>query len=481
MTQATSSSGGSARTGRHRPADGRRPVSHILADFAVTGHRIDASGARRGVEYGGRHRTPHRRGAYIAMQIAFAINLAGNAIGAAGFPIFVLDSTGDLALTGWIVTVSMVGSIITGVVAGPLIDRAGLRVSWIFSIVVGTALTALTYALFVAGVLAPWLLLGVSFLRNSADEPGRVATFGLLPTLAKQAGHSLESANATLRSMNALATIFGPMVAGGIVAAFGSPWVLVVDAAAGALAAVIVIVFLAVPGSAAAEKGRTAADLRTYRQQFVVAVRFFRYDKLLLSLIITTTILATLDSAVGTIGLTGYASDILDDAAWYGGLVSAFGIGSLIGTITYGVVGARLPRRATYLAAYLGFAAMLLLLTVQVHVVAALAIMVVGGIMISPIDLLYLQVLQERVPERIFGSVTSIVTTIVSGPGPVGVAMLTWLLGAAGTRTTFVVIGCCYLLIAVVLFFVRPLHRLKRPRFDDAQPTQPIMIGSLTR
>src|SRR5690606_19137337 len=124
----------------------------------------------------------------------------------------------------------------------------------------------------------------------------------------------------------------------------------------------------------------------TYRKQLMTAVRFFWYDRLLRTMIISTTILATLDTGVGTIGLTAYADDILGDAAWYGGLVSAFGLGSLVGTIGYGTVGHRLPRRATYLATYLGFAVLLLLLTVQVQVPIALTIMFVAGIVVSPID-----------------------------------------------------------------------------------------------
>lgn len=406
-----------------------------------------------------------RHGPYTAAQFAFGVNLAGNAVGAAGFPIFVLETTGSLALTGWVVTASIVGSTIAGFLAGPLIDRVGMRRSWLLSIVFGTATTVLIYVLHLMGILTPWLLLGLTFLRGSADEPGRVSTFGILPALATQVGHKLERANATLRAMNAVANIVGPIVAGSLIGLVGSQWTLVVDAMAGLIAALVLasIPALIVERNDGSDSGNSKKR-ETYRKQLMTAVRFFWYDRLLRTMIISTTILATLDTGVGTIGLTAYADDILGDAAWYGGLVSAFGLGSLVGTIGYGTVGHRLPRRATYLATYLGFAVLLLLLTVQVQVPIALTIMFVAGIVVSPIDLLYILVLQERVPQRMFGSVTSIAMTIVSCPGPIGVAMLTWLLTQAGTFAAFVVLGLCYLVITVALFFARPLHDLRELR-----------------
>ncbi|WP_157734288.1 hypothetical protein [Frankia sp. AvcI1] len=86
---------------------------------------------------------------------------------------------------------------------------------------------------------------------------------------------------------------------------------------------------------------------------------------------------------------------------------------------------------------------LVLLLAAQTAVPVALMVMFVAGVVISPVDLQYMLVLQERVPERLFGRVTSIATTEVSGPSPFGVSLLTWLIAAFGSRSAFAVLGCC--------------------------------------
>ena len=101
------------------------------------------------------------------------------------------------------------------------------------------------------------------------------------------------------------------------------------------------------------------------------------------------------------------------------------------------------------------------MLSFDIGVPVALVVMFVAGVVISPVDLLYMLVLQERVPQRMFGRVTSIATTVVAGPSPIAVSLLTWLLATTGARHTFVVLGFCYVGIALALFFVRSLHGMR--------------------
>lgn len=75
---------------------------------------------------------------------------------------------------------------------------------------------------------------------------------------------------------------------------------------------------------------------------------------------------------------------------------------------------------ATSICAYLAFAVLVLLPAAQTGVPVALMVVFVAGVAIGPVDLLYMLVLQERVPERMFGRAARIVTTVVSGPSPLG-------------------------------------------------------------
>ncbi|MCK9894581.1 MFS transporter [Frankia sp. AgB32] len=425
----------------------------------------------------GRHRDfgAVREHQYGVLRTAFGISLVGNSVGGVAYPLFVLDAVGDIAFTGAVVTVSIVASVLTGVLMGPLLDRWGLHRSWLGSALIGAGANASTLVLYLTDALPAWLLLFLAFVRAGADEPGRVATFGLLPAVAGESGRTLERANATLRGMNALASLLGPILAGVVVGFLGSPVTVLLEAVAGGLTAVILGLLLAAPTATAESR---ATNGQSYYEHLRVALRFFWYDRLLRVLVISTMVFAALDTGLASIGLTMYAEEELGSAAWYGGLVSFFGAGSLAGTIAYGVMGHRMPRRGVYLGAYLSFAMVVLTLAVVTSVPIALAAMFVAGLVISPVDLLYMLVLQERVPERVFGGVASLATTVVSAPSPLAVALLTWMISANGSRRTFLVLGCCYLGVAFGLFFIRPLYGLRSVSLSSPGDTSRSSAGS---
>jgi predicted MFS family arabinose efflux permease len=258
--------------------------------------------------------------------------------------------------------------------------------------------------------------------------------------------------------MSSLATLLGPAAAGAAVGLFGSPVTLLAESVALVAAAVIMMVF-----SAIQDVPEQRAETTSYYERFRGALRFLWRERVLRALLIATMVFAALDTGLATIGLTAYASESLGAPAWYGALVSAFGVGALAGTICFGVFGHRLPHRIMYLAAYLALAALVLVLTAPVGVAGALVLLAVAGFVISPVDLIYMQALQERVPSGMFGSVTSIASTVVSSASPAGIALITWLVATNGSRYTLVVLGFCYFGITLVLFFVRALREL-RPR-----------------
>lgn len=393
---------------------------------------------------------------YRSAQLAFGVNLAGNGVGAVGFPLFVLDVSGEIELTGWIVAAAAATALLTGVFMGPLIDRIGLRTSWMASVLVGSATTATTVALHLAGVLEPWMLFALTILRSAADEPGRVATFGLLPSLATRAGFPLHRANATLRVMSAVAGILAPVVAGIVVAAGSSAATQVIDVVAG-LGAAAVLLFVPTPQRADVDRSDGGV---AYLVRFRRAAGFLWADGLLRPLIIAAMLFATLDSGLSSIGLVAYADDALGSPALFGPLVSAFGLGCLVGTIGYAFLGQRMSRRAAFLGAYVGVGVLLLVLTAVGDPVVALLVLFVAGVVISPVDLICVAALQERVPERMFGGVASIATTSIAAPGPLGVVAVTWLVTTGGSRTTFGLLAASYLLIASSLIVSRSLRDL---------------------
>ncbi|MGW1680388.1 MFS transporter [Saccharopolyspora sp. NPDC002376] len=433
-----------------------------------------------------------QRGPYNGLLAGSSINVVGDVIGTAALPLFVLETTHDLALTGWIAAVSVGGSVVTGLLQGPLVDKLGFRSSLLGSSFFAAASTIAFYVLHLAGLLSPALLLVLSLIRSIADEPGRVAIFGLIPQLAKPAGVPLERANATLRTVTASSNLVGPLAAGGIAAFAGSEWTILLNAVTGLLGTVVLFFALrASKAEVSAEEHDPADDGLSYYRRFRRGLRYLFHDKLLRTLIVATMIFAAFDTSFASIGLTAYATEVLHEPALYGALISAFGVGSLIGTIGYGIIGHRMPRRPTYLSVYLLFAVLVMLMSVELGVAGTFVLMAVAGVMTSPLDLLYMAVLQERVPKKVFGRVISIANTIMSAPAPLAVSAATGLISSFGVQLTLLVLGCCYLVVAVGLIFVRHLHNMDSRRgtekaeqadvtrplpkiTDIAPPTQPV-------
>lgn len=410
------------------------------------------------------------RAASALVRAAFGTALAGNTVGAVGFPLFVLESTGSTGLTGAAVTAAVAASVLTGLLMGPVLDRWGMRRSWLAGVLLGLLATVALVVLHRAGALPGWALLALTAVRSAADEPGRIAAFGLMPRLAAGAGGTLERANATLRAMSAVATIAGPVAAGGLVAASGTVAPLIVDAAAGGVAVVLLTLLGRVLGSSGEPVSEAAADRSRYRDGLREALRYLRGDRVLRALVVVTALFATLDSGLVTIGLTSYADRLLGDPAWYGGLAAAFGAGALVGTVAFGLAGHRLKRRVVYLTGYLALATVVVLLPWCPGPVAALVLVAVAGVLISPVDLIYMQELQERVPPRMFGTVAGTATTVVSAPGPAGVSLLTWALATGDVHGTFVVLGVVYALAALPLLLARPFRALGDARHRRIDP-----------
>ncbi|WP_433871269.1 MFS transporter [Saccharopolyspora sp. CA-218241] len=415
---------------------------------------------------------------YRTLLAGSSINVIGDVTGTAALPLFVLETTQDLALTGWIAAVSVGGSVVTGLLQGPLVDRLGFRASLLGSSAFAATTTLAVYLLHSAGLLSPALLLVLALVRSIADEPGRVAMFGLVPQLAGAAGVPLERANATLRTVTASSNLVGPLAAGGIAAFAGSEWTILLNASTGMLGTSVLLLLARVPDAAPGQRSGPE-DGTSYYRRFRVGLRYLFHDKVLRTLVVATMVFVAFDTSFASIGLTAYATEVLHQPALYGALISAFGIGSLLGTVGYGIIGHRMPKRRTYLGVYLAFAGLVLLLSMRLGVVPTFVVMALAGVVTSPLDMLYMAALQERVPKRLFGRVVSIANTVMSAPAPLAVSAATGMISSVGVRMTMLVLGCCYLALAIGLIFVRHLHSLDSRSgtagaAEDAEVTRPL-------
>ena len=166
-----------------------------------------------------------------AVLSANAVSQVGDMMVVVALPWFVLQTTGNVVKMGFAGAAVGIGTLLSSISGGPLVDRFGFRRASILSDVTAGAAVAAVPLLFWADVLPFWLLLTLTFLISLLNAPGDLARRALVPTLARWAAMPLERANAVDTAIPRLAQLAGPIIGGVLVAAAGAANVLLLDAA----------------------------------------------------------------------------------------------------------------------------------------------------------------------------------------------------------------------------------------------------------
>ena len=182
---------------------------------------------------------------------ANAVSQVGDYMVAVALPWFVLQTTGSVVQMGFTGAVVGIGTLVSSISEGPLVDRFGLRRASILSDVTAGAAVAAVPLLFWADALPFWLILTLAFVISILNAPGDLARRAMVPALARWAAMPLERANAADTAIPRLAQLAGPLTGGVLVAVGGAANVLLLDAATFLLSAVFVA--LAVPSRTDAE------------------------------------------------------------------------------------------------------------------------------------------------------------------------------------------------------------------------------------
>lgn len=322
--------------------------------------------------------------------------------------------------------------------------------------------------------LSFWQLQILVFLGAFLDAPGETARAAVLPELARAAEVPLERLNAATQVISQLSYLVGPLVSGLLISAIGTSNVLWVDAVTFAVSAA-----LTAWGVPAALSGRREArepaleetaerPVRRYLAELGEGFRFVRQDRLLFTMIATVTITNLLDSPLFAVVLPAYAQKELGNAQALGVIISAGAVGSVAGALLFGALGHRLPRRATYLAAWV-LVSLALWWVAQLPPFPILAFAVAcSGFATGPLNPIIATVSQERVPLEMRGRVFGMIRALAYAAIPIGLMVAGFVVEAAGIRPTLTGIAACYLVVTLAQTLAPALRGLDRPASGSA-------------
>ena len=255
------------------------------------------------------------------------------------------------------------------------------------------------------------------------------------------------------------ALLVAPPLAGMLIALIGADTVLLFDACTFAISALVVV--LAVPARLIPTRPRTSTR---YVEDLKAGFRFLRGDDVLLVLAAGLAISNFVSSPIVSVVLPVFVKRTWDDPTRLGLIAAAFGIGALSGAVFYGVAGHRLPRRMIWILGYMLTTVSTWVLLFSTNLAVIMAGVVVGALVVGPLNPLLVTVRHERIPAELRGRVFSTFSAISQVAAPLGMLLAGLSIEHLGLRGTILAIAIFSQTLAVGMFFVPAIHRLDESR-----------------
>jgi len=388
-----------------------------------------------------------------------AISYVGDMLTFLAIPWFVLQTTGSVTKTGITAFFSTLPSVFSAFFGSTLVDRLGYKRTSVIGDIASGVTVALVPLLYHTVGLAFWELFVLVFLGGLLKSPGVTARNALAPDLAARATMRLERANALADGVSRLSRFIGAPLAGVLIAVIGTSNLLWLDAASFAVSAILI--GLVVPSTA--PLSAAGARAQHYLATLWEGVRFLQRDAFLVTIVVTVMITNLLDAAWASVVGPAYIKSIFHSALPFGLMIAALGGAAFVGTLIFGAIGHRLPRRLTLGAGYTIGGALRFWVFLLPVLPLLVAWQVIAGLAIAPINPLIDTVLQERLPvemrARVFGTINAGVLAGV----PLGTFASGYLVAWRGFQMTLLIMGALYLATTLSLL-VNPATRTMEKR-----------------
>jgi MFS family permease len=390
----------------------------------------------------------------VALLVADAISLSGNAMGFVAIPWFVLETTGSPTWTGVVAALTFAPTVLATFFGGAIVDRLGFRRTSVMADVASGLTVAAIPLLHATAGIELWQLLVLVFLGALFDAPGATARRSLLPDLVAVSGTRMERATGINGAIQRGSLLVGAPIAGLLVAAVGATNVLWVNAATFAVSALLVsrLVPVLAAHPDAPEPGRYLSELLT-------GVRFVARDPLIRMIVLIVFLTNFLDAPFPVL-FPVFAMEAFGSAVYLGVMIGVFGGAALLGSLAYSVVGHRLPRRQTFVFTFLLAALPYLALALLPTLPITLVLMAVWGLAAGPLNPVLQTVAYERIPAHMRGRVLGATIAGAYLAIPAGAVLGGLAVEYFGVAATLFGIGICYFVVTLAGVFNPTLRQM---------------------
>jgi MFS family permease len=393
-----------------------------------------------------------RRSPLYGLVTAYMVSETGTAMSAVAIPWLVLVTTGSAAATGIVGFAQMAPYVALQAMAGPVVDRVGLRRTFLIGNSIAAVIMCAIPALHAAGKLNLAALAGLVAVAGAVRGVADCATSPLVPMTADLGAVPYERATGIYSGANRTALLVGMPTAGALIAAIGASGVVLIDGITFASAALILATFVP-PSIGRSQRPANAISLRGYAADLTEGLRFLRADRLLLGLAISAALTNLLDQALIAVLLPVWAHDRVHRAIAIGLVGGVLGAGLLVGVMAGAWLGPRLPRRMIYavgqlIAASPPFFALAAWASLSPVLPLVLICGVAGGVL-NPISG---AVMYERIPSQLQARVLGAVKASAWLGIPFGSLLGGLLAQTTGLTAALVTSGSLMLLVTLAPF-----------------------------
>ncbi|QEU97869.1 MFS transporter [Streptomyces kanamyceticus] len=417
---------------------------------------------------------------------SFTVSLFGTRLSMIALPWLVLDTSDSPIRTGLIVFCEAVPLVVGKALSGPLIDRMGGRSFSVAADLISAVVVMLVPLCYWLDILPFGVLMVLAAAIGLARGPGDVAKRTLIPTVAEDAGISLERASGMMGTVERIAGAAGPAAAGALVALLSPLWAMVGNSFCFVLSAGLISIGALRSARQPSRKGQVAEEIpaeeapaeellakdqapeESYVERLKAGARFLARNRLLRSIAIMLSVTNLIDAAYGSLLIPVWAKETGGGPAAIGALGSAFGIAAVAGSLLATAFSHKLRRRRTYVIAFLvggppRFVVMALDVPLWVVVVTAVA----DGLAIGFINPIINAVQMERIPRHLLGRVSALTDSVGTAGIPLGPILAGVAVSFTGLAPVLLGCGAIYLFCTVI----PPLFPHWREL--DSRPQQP--------
>jgi len=384
-----------------------------------------------------RGRTP-----LLGLLTANAISIAGNVLTLLAIPWFVLQTTHSATRTGITAAAETLPIVLGAAFGGPLADRVGLRLTSIGSDLASALLVASVPLLHATVGLQFWQLLILVFLRGLVSTPGEPARGSMLPDLSEAADTSLERATSMYDAVSRGARMIGATVAGVLIALLGAPNLLYLDAATFLVSALLV--------TALVPRSRPEPTGNRYFDDLRAGLRYVNRDRTIRAVTVLCMMTNMLDAGWGSVMLPIHSERVLHSPQAFGLLAGTMSGAALGGALAFAAWGTRLPRRVTFVVAFLfAGAPRFLALALRMPVPALVGIGALSGFAAGCLNPIMDTAILERIPAEMRARAWGVVYAGCTAAMPLGALAAGLAVARFGLAPALTAFGLLYLVVTL--------------------------------